>query len=321
MTPEEVIQAFGPMNARFDYSERFRTDPPLLAHYTSVETLEKILRNGEIWFSNPLFMNDLEEMRFGLNEGAELFHTSRIVLEGAETPERAAKLREAFRYYFMEYDGKHAYDTYVFCLSEHERENTDGILSMWRGYGGHGRGVALVFDAAKVTWVAGSPLIIAKVDYASAKKRMESLENILAEWAGIMRPLKLPDNQLYLAAKVALDAIKFFALTTKHDGFSEEQEWRAIYSTDVDHRNLLHDMLDYSIGPRGIEPKLKFKVGHIEGLSAPDLAVERLLDRILLGPSVSNFLARKGIERMRERIGKGHMVEMLRDSTIPLRPT
>jgi hypothetical protein len=33
----------------------------LLAHYTSIPVLEAILRNNEIWLSNPLFMNDMEE--------------------------------------------------------------------------------------------------------------------------------------------------------------------------------------------------------------------------------------------------------------------
>jgi hypothetical protein len=41
----------------------------LLAHYTSIDVIEKILRSEEIWFSNPLFMNDLDEMRFGMLEG------------------------------------------------------------------------------------------------------------------------------------------------------------------------------------------------------------------------------------------------------------
>ena len=41
-------------------------------------------------------------------------------------------------------------DTYVFCLSEHAKDDTDGLLSMWRGYGGNGNGAAIVFDAGKL---------------------------------------------------------------------------------------------------------------------------------------------------------------------------
>ena len=46
---------------------------PLLAHYTSLNVLEKIIQNGELWFSNPLFMNDMQEVRFGMLEGRKAF--------------------------------------------------------------------------------------------------------------------------------------------------------------------------------------------------------------------------------------------------------
>jgi hypothetical protein len=49
------------------------TEPLLLAHYTSVEVAEKILRDEEVWLSNPLYMNDLEEMRAGIGLGSQLF--------------------------------------------------------------------------------------------------------------------------------------------------------------------------------------------------------------------------------------------------------
>ena len=35
--------------------------------------LEAILLNEELWLSNPLFMNDKEEVNFGINTGANLF--------------------------------------------------------------------------------------------------------------------------------------------------------------------------------------------------------------------------------------------------------
>lgn len=58
---------------------------PLWAHYTSVATLEKILLANEVWLSNPLYMNDWEELRFGLNAGAEKFRTHIALKEACET--------------------------------------------------------------------------------------------------------------------------------------------------------------------------------------------------------------------------------------------
>src|SRR6185437_16245190 len=64
----EISQSYSPLYAKFENMTRLLADPPLFAHYTSIQVLEKILRDEEFWFSNPLFMNDLEEMRFGLRE-------------------------------------------------------------------------------------------------------------------------------------------------------------------------------------------------------------------------------------------------------------
>jgi hypothetical protein len=79
--------------------------------------------------------------------------------------------------------------------------------------------------------------------------------------------------------------------------------------------------MDYHIGQRGVEPKLKYKIGHIAGVSADDLALDRLLDRIILGPSHSSPLARRSVERMLEIFGKSDLKGKLYSSTIPLRPS
>jgi len=67
-TPEEFRSIIGPYE-RLYTSIELRTSPEmplLLAHYTSVTVVEQILRNDEVWFANPLYMNDLDEMRAGV---------------------------------------------------------------------------------------------------------------------------------------------------------------------------------------------------------------------------------------------------------------
>jgi hypothetical protein len=64
---------FNPLWSDIVASETFPVKRPLLAHYTSIGTFEQIVKNGEIWFSNPLYMNDMDELRFGMNEGAYAF--------------------------------------------------------------------------------------------------------------------------------------------------------------------------------------------------------------------------------------------------------
>jgi hypothetical protein len=317
---QRVMASFNTLFARFGSVDRIQSNPPLLAHYTSIKVMENILQSNEIWLSNPLFMNDLQEMRFGLSQGGRLFSNVELLKKAGGTDERAALLQHAFSHFYQTFENGDAFDTYVFCLSEHDRANSDGLLSMWRGYGEHGNGVALVFDTAKLTMVETSPLMIAQVSYGSDDDRLGELEKILNRWAEITEGSGLANDKLYLAAHYAFSVIKTYALTTKHRGFSEEVEWRVIYFPERDTDGALKPFLGYHIGERGVEPKLKYPVGHIANVSAVDLALERLLDRIILGPSVSSALGKRSVERMLEKINKAEFKERLHTSGIPLRP-
>jgi hypothetical protein len=70
--------------------------------------------------------------------------------------------RDAYIHYHSEFSAKQALDTYVLCLSEHDPTNEDGLLSMWRGYGGNGHGAAMVFDSSKLNNLPTSGVYIIK---------------------------------------------------------------------------------------------------------------------------------------------------------------
>jgi hypothetical protein len=69
MTDLEIFEKFTSLFIDLDDFHYLLTNKPLLAHYTSIQVLEQIMRNDEMWFSNPLFMNDLQEMRYGIHQG------------------------------------------------------------------------------------------------------------------------------------------------------------------------------------------------------------------------------------------------------------
>ena len=62
MQDEEINSLFFPLYAPIQNLVQMK-ERPLLAHYTSLEVLEKIITSNELWFSNPLFMNDLHLTR------------------------------------------------------------------------------------------------------------------------------------------------------------------------------------------------------------------------------------------------------------------
>ncbi|MCK1517266.1 DUF2971 domain-containing protein [Bradyrhizobium sp. 190] len=320
-TDNEIIAQFNPLFEQRETESGFAARP-LLAHYTSIKVMENILSTSEVWFSNPLFMNDHQELVSGLGEGTRFFsNLDNLKKPAGGSPERAQILQNAYFGFFRHFDEHQAFDTYIFCLAEHRPEDDDGLLSMWRGYGQHGNGAALVFDSSKLTMVPTSPLLFSKVSYVSNEERASRVQLVMEAWSTQTESLQLSDEKLHLASYVAFSLIKMHALTTKHAGFSEENEWRVIYYPDRDVANALKPYLQYHIGDRGVEPKLKYRIGHIAGVSADDLALERLMHRIILGPSVSSPLARRGVERMLENIGREQFKPLLRSSGIPLRPT
>jgi hypothetical protein len=236
MTDSEIIALFAPQYADFHnlalYEKR-----PLLAHYTSLDVLEKIMKSGEVWFSNPLFMNDLQEMGFGMLEGFNRFkdYSHNISFGFAcGTPQRADILRSAFESYFNDFDRNHALDVYVFCLSEHKPEHGDGLLSMWRGYGGNGNGATLVFSTDFLTLNTVSPLLFVKVKYGSERDRISWIEAALQKCMTTLATNRIPDDKLYLVAHQMFELMKLYSLTSKHPGFLEEEEWRIIYLPDRD---------------------------------------------------------------------------------------
>ena len=296
---------------------------PLLAHYTSLDVLTKIMENEEIWLSNPLFMNDMQEMRFGMIEGQK--EIERLLVSGEMEQiigaPRAKYLRDAFMQYFANFEQKHALDVYVFCLSEHPPDDNDGRLSMWRGYGGNGNGAALVFNTDFVSPLPNSPLIFGKVNYQSDADRIALIAANLKLALRIIAANNIPDENLYVAIYQIFNLVVILALTTKHKAFDEEQEWRMIYMPDRDVQGILKDRLGYIVTSSGIQPKLKMKITPLKMEGArSDWTFDSILNRIILGPTQSTILAKMTVSRMLELNKKSNFIGRIRESRIPFRP-
>ncbi|MGB6309020.1 MAG: DUF2971 domain-containing protein, partial [Steroidobacteraceae bacterium] len=257
--------------------DQFYRKQPLLAHYTSIEVLERILCNDEIWLSNPLFMNDLEEVSFGIDNSEPLILANSLIASVLKTPERRLRFNAEYSREVSLFRGDHVFDTYVFCMSEHPKkdDDSDGILSMWRGYGGNGSGAAVVFDASKINLVHSSAFMIAKVVYATGPERGAWIDKTIEQFCEILKQSALPDEKLSIAAAMLFERIKIFALFSKHRGFRQEAEWRAVYWKSRDTAGALKPYLDYFIGGGRVEPKLKLKIRPIEGVTADDFSLEK----------------------------------------------
>lgn len=321
MNDDQVEMYFQQVWSDLDPSKEFWKVKPLLAHYTSIAVMEQILKHDQIWLSNPLYMNDHEEVRFGIENASAFVRADTSVLSAVlRTPQR----RLLFLQHFEQLLGKFyedVLDTYVFCWCQHDPTDNDGLLSMWRGYGSNGDGVALVMDASKLGVNEISPFSLAKVEYGTQVERLQYLnEKIFNRFIALLNGQHVEDSQLPIAAFHLFERVKMFALYTKHCGFKEENEWRLVYWRSRDTKNQLGSMLSYFAGPKGLEPKLKLDVRQIPGITVPpDFSISKITDRIILGPTVSSPLSRSAMMKLLDSVKKPELRERVFTSGIPFR--
>lgn len=319
MNNKEIFAAFDPLWEPDLGEKGFEHVKPLLAHYTSIAVVESVLTTNELWFSNPLLMNDLEEVQFSVETGRRLVLGNRVIADACNTPARATLFDRQYAAWYDRLARDHIFNTYVMCFSEHKPDDEDGLLSMWRGYGGNGTGAAVVFDTGKLDPIDASALILAKVKYGTQQQREDWIKKLIDRFAGLLARANIPDDGLWLAAHALFERIKVMALFSKHGGFSEEKEWRVAYDPNRDPEKRMAPMFSYVTGPRGIEPKLKFKVGPIDGFTGKDLSLDGLIERILLGPSVASPLAVAAFNTMLDRLNRSALKGKVRFSRIPFR--
>ena len=311
MPPEELHRALADVLWSDMQPHALQAKLPLLAHYTSMRTLERIAETGEIWFSNPLFMNDVDELRYGMNLGLNAVRTHQGLREACP-PDHYNALMDAFGQLYSAFDNESAFDVYVFSCSEHDDDiGDDGLLSMWRGYGSDGNGVAIVFDMAPFAAAAG-PLLLRKVQYLSYEASQAWMEEKLQRFAQALRRLEVPLERMAAAAEDLFERIKLFALFTKHRGFHEEREWRLVYLREHDQDDVLAQQLNYTIGSRGIEPRLRLTMRSLGATFPP---IEQLVERVILGPVLGTPLALKSTRRMLELHRPAWADRVVRSST------
>ncbi len=319
-TAEKVARLFQPLWPQAP-NPPLGPERPLLAHYTSIEVLEQIFKNREIWFSNPLFMNDLEEVRFGINTAFSMLMDIGAPERVFGSPARQDVFKQHVNGLYNVFAQEHALNTYVLCFSQHNPKDNDGLLSMWRGYGAQGKGACIVFDTASLRLVPLSPLIIDRVEYGSTDDRISKISQIVSHGANIIAGSGLSEVELFYAAHQIFERLKMNALFSKHIGFEEEDEVRVVYMPDRDKAGHFAKMLHYAVGRQGMEPKLKLKIEPLAPILADDLTLEKITDRIILGPSLGSPLVKLAFERMLEITGHAGLKDKVKASSIPFRAT
>lgn len=302
-----------------DVGSEFPRKTPLLAHYTSIENFDRIIEGEELWFANPLNMNDSDELVFGMNQGVSEFRKNEYLIKACGNEEVFVSLLRMLDHHINHFDKEHLLDTYISCFSWHDRDDFDGSLSMWRGYGSDGGGVSFVVDTKKIEPNESSPIILAPVNYATNEDRIKWIKTRIRQLAELLETLEKTDAVLNSIAWNWIERLKVFSLYTKHKGFQDEKEWRFVYLSDRDFEESYPSMFGYNISRKGVEPRLKLKLEEIPARNH-SLTFEAIVDRVILGPTASSELSLRSVVRMLKIKGKTALADRVYASSIPYRP-
>jgi hypothetical protein len=196
-----------------------------LYHYTGIGGLLGIVNSRSIWASHIYYVNDSREI---LHAGDILARILDSRIEGAKGDERE------FLKQFREWAGsfRHTpYHLFVFSLSE-----AGSLLSQWRSYTPHGKGVSLGFPASVLNSVLAKPgfrIAQCLYDRDSHQEMLESLlERVLVTFHQVAPTLDISrahPTQKYHSFLEGFrgDLLQVLAIV-KHPAFREEREWRIV---------------------------------------------------------------------------------------------
>lgn len=194
-------------------------------YYCSINTFLNIIKNREIYLSDPLKMNDSSEIKWYLNKLNE---------EQKIRPDsifNAMKKRSGLKFSFEELkDTLESYgqnSIYISCFSEEP-----DLLSQWRAYADDGRGVAIGFileDLAEY-----DNFFLEKIIYPN-EVVYDSLENdveIVSDQIGtVISEGKITSNDEMI--RLFIHELVPVLAKYKNPAFQEEKEHRLIYCDDL----------------------------------------------------------------------------------------
>jgi hypothetical protein len=182
------------------------------------------------------------------------------------------------------------FNSYIACLSEHQdSEDSDGRLSMWRGFGGTATriGIVLSVDYGSLSTLP-LKIIFSSVAYLSESAAQKDLEEVIGNIRANREYLRMIGRDALV--KLVFLTFLFRVICVKHEGFHEEREWRAIYAPMLGpHASALgpSQLIESSTEVISGVPQIVYKVPLDASVSEQiaDLDFTQIFDRLIIGPT------------------------------------
>jgi hypothetical protein len=292
---------------------QFVRDGGFFAHYTSAEACKAILDGKSFLMRNTRLMNDHSEVRHGLEIVAKALSRQ----AGREYLDQCDKLVPGshvtiFRA-FDEARNKIQNEVFILSLSAHrEPADRNGRLSMWRAYGDGDIRVALIGRPLQVLTGIDRGILAAPVvygDLAEVEREIRFKAELLDRHHDTLKPATDLEKTLF-------GLLVNLAVSIKHDGFSEEQEWRLSYMPQFASPGVERTRSALVLG--GI-PQVVYRIPFIlpgdEGYQPDRL----MLEKAILGPCPEPETVRAGLVELLRSKGFQNADQLVFSSSIPYR--
>lgn len=187
------------------------TPPHKLYHYTSTEAFRCIIEYKKLWATDAFYMNDQKEILHAIELFLKACRAIAAQLKGRELDFLQSLMRE------MSFQGND--QPHIFTVSFSGNRDQ---LSQWRAYTRNG-GYAISMNSTALSHIANTQgYRLARCVY-----REEEKKEIVEEFLNAKMRESAKEQPDVLAMTSANDFLLIAAMM-KHEGFSEENEWRLI---------------------------------------------------------------------------------------------
>lgn len=202
-------------------------------YYCSLDTFLTILKNKEIYLSDPLKMNDKLEIRWYLDR---LNDDNKE--DAFDSVFERMRIRSGLKFSFddllncLNFKGQRS--VYISCFSKKQ-----DLLSQWRAYADDGTGVSIGFDLNKL--VIADNFWIENIEYTNniVENERESDVEIVADTIGtVIRKNNITDKKMQI--EVFLHELIPVLAKYKNPAFEEEAEVRLIYCDDMKFEKIIN---------------------------------------------------------------------------------
>jgi len=310
----KMSQIFTPENA--EKLEKLNSNKTRLAHYTSAENAISIIKNQEIWLRNARAMDDFSEVGYGFDQLKQYFDagTNKQVFLNALGVGHPA-IKDGITKFDNWWASTHG-STYIACFSEHHKKDDDhGRLSMWRAFSQPKPGVALIFNPPQPNSALPLKVFLSPVAYYSIKELTISLDNVVNQIKLnskylLQFPSELITEWVYMLLVSA-------AVSLKHPGFGEEEEWRMIHLPDQIPSSFMKPSTETVRSVPQLVYKIKLKNDPQNGIN--DIEILNIMDSILIGPTQYPLSIHGALVHELLNIGIQNPQNFIKISGIPIR--